>query len=143
MLVNKVETAAILLILAVAVGVPQVFATFCQVNNLTYDYPKQVTTSQGVSTAVRISGVCAPDDADYYSVRVDIHDQSGQVLSVNSVPIGYSQGQNWTVTVPNQVSAPNNAGSWEIWFAVYVFAAVGSGTVIDSVTINPVTIQVG
>jgi hypothetical protein len=45
--------------------------------------------------------------------------------------------------VPNQVTAPTNMGSWQIQFAVYIFAAIGSGGRLDSVTIKPVTIQVG
>jgi hypothetical protein len=143
LLVNKVETAIIILLVTIVVGVPPVFATFCEVSNLTYDYPKQVMQGQSVITAVSVSGVCAADDADYYSVRVDITGRSGEVLSVSSVPTGYSQGQTWTVTAQNQVIAPYNVGSWEIRFVVYIFAAVGGGGLIDSVTINPVVIQIG
>ena len=124
-------------------GVAPVFATFCQISNFTFNYPQQVIPDQNFNTTVTASGVCAPDDADWYSIRVDLNTMSGQVLSMESVPIGYSQGQNWTITVPNQVTAPTTAGSWQILFAVYIFAAIGSGGRLDSVTINPVTIQVG
>ena len=141
--------SSIVVLFAVAVllmgtnGVTPVFATFCQISNFTYNYPQQVMPGQNFSTKVDVSGVCAPDDANYYSIRVDLNNMLGQVLSVNSVPIGYSQGQNWTITMPNQVTAPTNEGSWQIQFAVYIFAAVGSGGTLDSVTIKPVTIQVG
>lgn len=119
------------------------FATFCQVNNVSYNYPQQVSPGQSFTTTVTVSGVCASDDADYYSVRSDLNDMSGVVLSDVSVPIGFSQGQNWTVNVQNQVTAPTSSVSWQIQFAVYVFAAIGSGGTIDSATYKPVTIQVG
>ena len=103
------------------------FATFCQISSISYNYPQQVLPGQSFSTTVTVSGVCAPDDANYYSVRSDLNDISGFVLSAVSVPIGFSQGQNWTVNVQNQVTAPTSSASWQIQFAVYIFAAVGSG----------------
>jgi len=120
-----------------------VFATFCQVSHIAYNYPRQVSPSESFSTTVVISGVCAPDDADYYSIRSDLNDALGFVTSDVSVPIGFSQGQNWTVTLENQATAPAGSASWQISFAVYVFAATGSGTILDSVTFNQVTIEVG
>jgi hypothetical protein len=119
------------------------FATFCQISGISYNYPQQVLPGQSFTTTVTVSGVCAPDDANYYSVRSDVNDISGFVLSAVSVPIGFSQGQNWTVNVENQVTAPASSASWQIQFAVYIFAAVGSGGTLDSVTFKPVTIQVG
>ena len=119
------------------------FATFCQLNNLLYNYPEVVSSGQIVTTTVTVSGVCAPDDADFYSIRSDLNDMSGLVISDVSVPIGYSQGQNWTITVQNQATAPLRSGSWQILLAVYIFAAIGSGSTIDSVSYKPVTIQVG
>ena len=98
---------------------------------------------QGFATTLTVSGVCAADDADYYSIRSDVNDMSGLVLSEVSVPIGYSQGQSWTISVKNQLSAPTSPAPWRIQFAVYIFAAIGSGGIIDSVTYNLVTIQVG
>jgi hypothetical protein len=119
------------------------FATFCQISSISYNYPQQVLPGQSFSTTVTVSGVCAPDDANYYSVRSDLNDISGFVLSAVSVPIGFSQGQNWTVNVQNQVTAPTSSASWQIQFAVYIFAAVGSGGALDSAAFKPVTIQVG
>ena len=119
------------------------FATFCQISNIAYDYPRQVTAGQSFTTTVTVSGVCASDDADYYSIRSDLNDMSGLVLSEVSVPIGFSHGQNWTIPVQNQVTAPSTSAPWQIRFAVYIFAAVGSGGTVDSVTFKPVTIQVG
>jgi len=119
------------------------FASFCQISNISYSYPQQVSPSQSFTTTVTVSGVCASDDADYYSIRADLNDMSGSVLSFASVPIGYSQGHNWTIHVLNQVTAPTSSGPWRIQFAVYIFAAIGSGTRVDSITYNPVTIQIG
>jgi len=120
-----------------------VFATFCQISNIAYNYPQQVSPGQSFTTTVTVSGVCASDDADYYSIRADLNDMSGSVLSFASMPIGFSQGQSWTIPVLNQVTAPTSSGPWRIQFAVYIFAAIGSGTRVDSITYNPVTIQVG
>jgi len=122
---------------------PPAFAAFCQISNVSYDYPRQVSPGQSITTTVTVSGVCAPDDADYYSVRSDLNDMSGAVLSDVSVPVGFSQGQNWTVNVQNQVTAPEGPTLWQIQFAVYVFAAIGSGGTMDSATFKPVAIQVG
>jgi len=68
---------------------------------------------------------------------------SGLVLSAVSAPIGFSQGQNWTIPVVNQITAPLVSAVWRVRFAVYIFAAIGSGGTVDSVTFKPVTIQVG
>lgn len=119
------------------------FATFCQISNLAYNYPQTVSPGQIINTAVTVSGVCAPDDADFYSIRSDLNDMSGFILSDVSQPIGYSQGQNWTITVQNRITAPTVSDPWRILFAVYIFAAIGSGSIIDSVFFNQVTIQVG
>jgi hypothetical protein len=135
--------AIVMILLIGAVGANPVFATFCQVSNHTYNYPQQVTPGQSFSTSVTVSGVCASDDADYYTLRVDLNDMSGLILSANSVPIGLSQGQNWTISATNLVTAPMSPSAWQNQFAVYVFASIGSGGTIDSVTVNPVTIRVG
>ena len=119
------------------------FANFCQISNLAYNYPQTVSPGQIINTAVTVSGVCAPDDADFYTIRSDLNDMSGFILSDVSQPIGYSQGQNWTITVQNRITAPTGSYPWHILFAVYIFAAIGSGSIIDSVFFNPVTIQVG
>ncbi len=133
---------AVLVLLASWFTVPA-FATFCQISSISYNYPRQVLPSQSFTTTVTVSGVCAPDDANYYSVRTDLNDISGLVLSAVSVPIGFSQGQNWTVNAENQLTAPTSSAPWQIQFAVYIFAAVGSGGTLDSATFKPVTIQVG
>ena len=119
------------------------FATFCQISSIWYNYPQQVSQGQIFATTVTVSGVCASDDADYYSIRSDLNDMSGLVLSAVSVPIGFSQGQNWTIPVVNQITAPPVSAVWRVLFAVYIFAAIGSGGTVDSVTFKPVTIQVG
>jgi hypothetical protein len=133
----------IIVLLTGLMGISSVFATFCQVSNLTYNYPRQVISGQSFDIAISASGVCASDDANYHSMRADVNDISGRVLSNVSVPIGYSQGQNWTVTLTNHVAAPTDVGSWQILFVAYVFAAIGSGDTMDSTTIRSVTIQVG
>jgi hypothetical protein len=120
-----------------------VFASFCHVSNISYDYPKQVTPGQSFLTTTTIIGICASDDSYYYSVRVDLNDLSGQVLSYTPAPIGYSNGLSWRVTVLNPVTAPMSVGSWKIQFMVYVFADIASGGTMDSKTIQTVTIQVG
>ena len=122
---------------------PPVLASLCQVGNIHYNYPQQVTGGVRFGTTTTVTVVCAPDDANYYSIRVDLNDQLFRVLSDSSAPIGYSQGQSWNVSVSNQVTPSMLIGSWQIIFAVYVFAAIGSGDTLDSVTINPVRIQVG
>jgi len=68
---------------------------------------------------------------------------SGLVLSSVYAPIGFSQNQQWTVSVQNQVTAPTNSGAWQIRFVVYIFADIGGGDRMDSVTFKPATIQVG
>jgi len=121
---------------------PAVFASLCQVSNIDYNYPQQVTAGVSFGTTTTVTVVCAPDDANYYSIRVDLNDQLFRVLSDSSAPIGYSQGQTWNVSISNQVTPSMLIGSWQIIFAVYIFAAVGSGDTLDSVTINPVKVQV-
>jgi len=143
---RMMSTVSLVTIVGLLVGgwvATPAFATFCQISNISYNYPQQVSRGQTFTTTVTVSGVCAPDDANYYSIRSDLNDMSGLVLSDISVPIGYSQGQSWNVTAQNQVTSPTSSTSWQIQFAVYIFAAVGSGEIIDSVTYKPVTIQVG
>jgi len=136
-----------LLIVAVAVvGLRLVtpgFATYCPINNMSYNYPQEISPNQSFTTSVMVSGVCAPDDAYYYSIRSDLNSQYGSVLSEQSTPIGYSQGQHWNITAVNQVTAPATSGSWPIIYTVYIFADVGGGFTIDSVTYKPITILVG
>lgn len=144
---GKYEMSTMVLLIVVVllmgtIGATPVFANFCQISNIAYNYPQQVMPSQNFRTAVNVSGACADDLEFYYSIRVDLGDMSGQVLSSNYAPIGYGNGQNWQVTVPNQITAPTNVGSWQIQFNVYVFASINSGNTIDSKTSKPVTIQV-
>ena len=146
-MINRMTlTFTLFIVLVLLVGawltVPA-FATYCQISNISYNYPQQTSPNQGVTTSVTVSGVCAPDDAYYYSIRSDLNTMSGMVLSDVSTPIGYSQGQNWTVTVQNQVIAPATPTPWQIQFAVYIFADITSGEIIDSVTFKPIMIQVG
>lgn len=120
-----------------------VFANFCQISNISYNYPQQLSPRQSFITTTKVSGTCAPDDSYYYSIRVDLSDMAGQVLSYTSVPIGYGSGQYWQVTVLNQVTAPTSVGSWQIQFIVYVFGNINSGGIMDSKTTNMVIIQLG
>jgi hypothetical protein len=140
---RKISTV-ILLIIAVLlieiIGAAPAFASFCHISNVSYNYPQQLTPGQSFLTTTTVSGVCPSDDSYFYSIRVDLNDMSGQVLSYTAVPIGYG-GQNQQVTVQNLVTAPMNVGPWQIQFIVYIFVATG-GT-IDYKTIQPVTIQVG
>lgn len=137
---------SLLIIAVAAVGlqlVPPGFATYCPVSNMSFKYPQQIQPNQSFTTSVTISGVCAPDDAYYYSIRSDLNSQNGLVLSQQSTPIGYSQGQHWDITVQNQITAPTTSGSWPIIYAVYIFADVGGGFTIDSISYKPITILVG
>lgn len=119
------------------------FASFCQVSNISYNYPQEVSSGQSFTATVTVSGVCAADDADYYSIRSDLTSMSGLVLSSAYSSIGFSQDQQWTVSVQNQVTAPTNSGAWQIRFVVYIFADIGGGDRMDSVTFKPATIQIG
>ena len=140
-------TVVLLIIMVHLIGtmeVPPVFANFCQVSNVSYNYPQQVMSSQNFRTEVKVSGICIPDDSYDYSIRVDLADTSGQILSSNYASIGYVRlGQNWQVTTLNQIAAPANVGPWQIQFNVYLFANINSGQVIDQTTTKPATIQVG
>jgi len=145
---NKHEIAIVVLLIIMVhlvgtLGVPPVFANFCQVSNVSYNYPQQVMPNQNFRTTVKMSGVCIPDDSYDYSIRVDLSDMSGQILSSNYGSIGYVRlGQNWQVTALNLIAAPLNVGPWQIQFNVYLFANINSGHVIDQKTTKPVTIQV-
>lgn len=143
---HEMSTAVLLIIvvhLLGTMGVPPVFANFCQVSNVAYNYPQQIMPSQNFRTTVKVSGVCIPDDSYDYSIRVDLSDTSGQILSSNYASIGYVKlGQNWQVTALNQIAAPVNVGPWQIQFTVYLFANINSGHVIDYKTTKPMTIQV-
>jgi hypothetical protein len=140
---HKISTVILLIIgvlLIEIIGAAPAFATFCHISNVSYNYPQQLTPGQSFLTTTTVSGVCPSDGMYFYSIRVDLNDMSGQVLSYTAVPIGYG-GQNQQVTVQNLVTAPMNVGPWQIQFIVYIFVATG-GT-IDYKTTQPVTIQVG
>ena len=133
-----------IVVLMLGSGLPTpAFATFCPISNISYSYPQQVSKGQRFSTLVTVSGVCVSDDSYYYSIRTDVNSVSGIVLSEAFVPVGYSQGQSWTISSRNQVTAPISSGPWQVVFAVYIFADIGSGSIIDSVTSKPATVQIG
>src|SRR5208282_4393081 len=116
------------------------YASFCQVSNVVYNYPQKVTPSQSFGTTVNVSGVCVRDYDNSYMIRVDLSSMSGQILSSNFGSIGYGTGQNWQVTVPNKITAPASASSWQIQFNVYVFGNGDTG--VDYRTTKPVTILI-
>ena len=130
-----------LVLLTEMVGATPVYASFCQVSNVVYNYPQKVTPSQSFGTTVNVSGVCARNFDNSYMIRVDLSSMSGQILASNFGSIGYGTGQNWQVTVPNKITAPASGSSWQIQFIVYVFASVSSGVALDYKTTKPVTIQ--
>ena len=142
---HKISTVILLIIgvlLIEIIGAAPAFATFCHISNVSYNYPQQLTPGQSFLTTTTVSGVCPSDGMYFYSIRVDLNDMSGQVLSYSSVPMGYG-GLNRQVIVQNLVTAPMNVGPWQIQFIVYVFANIASGGIIDSRTTQLVTIQVG
>jgi hypothetical protein len=142
---HKISTVILLIMAVLLIGnacAAPVFASFCHISNISYNYPQQITPGQSFLTTTTVSGVCASDDSYFYLIRVDLNDVSGQVLSYSSVPMGYG-GQNRQVIVQNLVAAPMNVGPWQIQFIVYVFAHIAAGGIMDSRTTHPVTIQVG
>jgi len=144
---SKRKTLPLILLIGVVlltemVGATPAYASFCQVSNVVYNYPQKVTPSQSFGTTVNVSGVCVPNVEYFYTIRVDLSTMSGQILTSNFGSIGYGTGQNWQVTVPNKITAPASANSWQIQFTVYVFASISSGVALDYKTTNPVTIQI-
>jgi len=138
---HKILTIVLLTMVVLLIGTVDaspVFASFCHISNISYNYPQQITPGQSFLTTTTVSGVCASDDTYFYVIRVDLNDVFGQVLSYSSAPMGYG-GQNRQVIVQNLVTAPLNVGSWPIQFIVYVFI----GGIMDSRTTHPVSIQVG
>lgn len=143
---RNIPTLILLIVTVVSIGTiytTPVFATLCQISNITYDYPQQILPNQTFQATVNVSGDCASGNSYYYVLRADLNDMSGQILSSNYTSIGYNW-QNWQVTVPNQLTAPMDTGSWQVQFIVYIFANTneGGGT-MDIRTTKQVTIQVG
>ena len=142
---RKMQTLTLLIgmvLLTEIIGATPLYASFCQVSNVVYNYPQKVTPSQSFGTTVNVSGVCVPNVEYSYTIRVDLSNMSGQILASNFGSIGYGTGQNWQVTVPNKITAPASANSWQIQFTVYVFASISSGIALDYKTTKPVTIQI-
>jgi len=142
---SKRKTLPLILLIGVVlltemVGATPVYASFCQVSNVAYNYPQKVTPSQSFGTTVNVSGVCVRNFDNSYMVRVDLSSMSGQILASNFGSIGYGTGQNWQVTVPNKITAPASASSWQIQFIVYVFGNGDTG--VDYKAIKPVTILI-
>lgn len=141
---SNISRAVLLLVVALiplTMYVP-VSASFCQISNVSYSYPQQVTSGQSVLITTKVSGICASDDSYFYSVRVDASDVYGQVISTAVAAIGYG-GQNRQVIVQNLVTAPMNIGPWQIQIFVYVFANIASGGTMDYKSAQIVTIRVG
>jgi hypothetical protein len=131
-----------IVVAGVMLGDSTVHAQFpCRVN-VTFDYPKQVMPAQPIHIASFVSGSCASlyTIVDYYSVRVDVTDQSGWMVSSNSSNTGYGS-QIFALTVFNSAVAPTFATTWILTLRVYVFAA-GVSTPGYS-TVASAVIQVG
>ena len=140
---HKMSTLILLIgmvLLTEMIGATPVYASFCQVSNVVYNYPQKVTPSQSFGTTVNVSGVCVRNFDSSYMIRVDLSSMSGQILASNFGSIGYGTGQNWQVTVPNKITAPASASSWQIQFNVYVFGNGDTG--VDYKVIKPVTILI-
>lgn len=142
---DKRKTPTLILLIGIVlltgmIGANPLYASFCQISNVAYNYPQKVTPSQSFSATVNVSGVCARNFDYTYMVRVDLSNMPGQILASNFGSIGYGTGQNWQVTVPNHITAPGSVGSWQIQFIVYVFGNGDTG--LDYKTIKPVTIQI-
>jgi hypothetical protein len=140
---RKMPTLILLIgmvLLTEMIGATPVYASFCQVSNVVYNYPQKVTPSQSFGTTVNVSGVCVRNFDSSYMIRVDLSSMSGQILASNFGSIGYGTGQNWQVTVPNKITAPASANSWQIQFIVYVFGNGDTG--LDYKAIKPVTILI-
>ena len=142
---HKMSTLILLIgmvLLTEMIGATPLYASLCQISNVVYDYPQKVTPSQSFGTTVNVSGVCVRNFDNSYMIRVDLSNMSGQILASNFGSIGYGTGQNWQVTVPNKITAPASANSWQIQFTVYLFASISSGIALDYKTTKPVTIQI-
>ena len=129
-------------VVGVILGGSTVYAQFpCRVN-VTFDYPKQVMPAQPIRIATFATGSCASlyTIVDFYSVRVDVTDQSGGIVSSNSSNTGYGS-QAFALTIANSAVAPTFATTWVLTLRVYVFAA-GVSTPSYS-TVASAVIQVG
>jgi hypothetical protein len=124
---------------------PSVSARRCQISDVTYAYPHQVSPNVQIRVETTVAGSCATNGEDYYSVRVDLVDASSSyIISSNSTPIGYF-ANNFTVTVENLPTTPSNNGTWSILIHVYVIRAGGTGGsyLLDYTTVQNATIQIG
>jgi hypothetical protein len=131
-----------IVVVGLILGGSKVHAQFpCRVN-VTFDYPKQVMPAQPIHIATFATGSCASlyTIVDSYSVRVDVTDQSGWMVSSNSSNTGYGS-QTFALTVLNSAVAPTFATTWILTLRVYVFAA-GVSTPSYS-TVASAVIQVG
>ncbi len=126
------------------------YASYCQITNVSYDYPNQVMPSQKFSVSATVKGSCAAGED--YSLRVDVIDKnSGKIISSSrSRILGYDVS-NFLVTVSNSVTAPAlAAAAWNIEVAVVVFVTTTSGfqdstsiSLRDYSTVRYAAIQVG
>ncbi len=131
-------------------GVSTVHASYCQITNVSYNYPSQVLPSQNFSVSTTVAGSC--ETGDDYSVRVDVTDKSsGRIISSGRIRVLGSDALNFIVTVSDSVTAPSLAtAAWNIEFAVVVFHLTTTGlqdsvsmAVRDYSTASYATIQVG
>lgn len=122
-----------------------VTAARCQISNVSYVYPHQADPNQLITVNTVVSGSCASNGMDYYSVRVDLVDkESGSFISRNNTSIGYS-ATNFTVTAENSVTTPPNNVTWPLEVDVYVIRAGGTdgAWLLDYRNSTNATIQVG
>ena len=135
----------LLVSLTLFVSSPSVFATRCQISNVSYGYPHQAATSQQILITSTVTGSCVSDGEEYYLVRVDIVDiPSSSIVSSNSTSIGY-YATNFTVTAENIATTPANNGTWYIGIHVYVIREGGTGGsyLLDYRTVGDASIQIG
>ncbi len=133
-------------------GLSTVHASYCQITNVSYNYPGLVMPGQKFSVSTTVTGSCAAGDDYNYSVRADVIDRnSGKIISSSrSRILGYNTS-NFIVTVPDSVTAPALAtAAWNIEVAVAVFHTATTGlqdstsmSVRDYSTVGYATIQVG
>jgi len=135
----------LLVSLTLVLSNPSVFATRCQISNVSYGYPHQAVASQKILITSTVTGSCVSDGQDYYLVRVDLVDiPTSLIVSSNSTPIGYD-ATNFTVTAENIVTTPANNGTWYVGLHLYVIREGGTGgsDLLDDRTVGNASIQVG
>jgi hypothetical protein len=124
---------------------PGVLAVRCNIQNVSYSYPRAASPNQQIDVATGVAGSCASDGEDYYAVRVDlINEISNLTISSSDTPIGYNASA-FNVTAHNTATTPAYNVSWPVEIHVYVIRAGGTNGqyLLDYQNSTIVTIQVG